>query len=120
MPLPMRSPRRGVVNCPGWRGRLALGASARSPVQRQVEAEDVDPGLAQKPQRAPFDVLVDEAADLVLGEIARLGDAGDLEIGGLRGDVRVEAAARGGDEVDRHGRRSVLALELVDLALDAL
>ena len=45
----------------------------------------------------------DQRADLLRRQVARGGDAGDLELGRGRAEVRVEAAARGGDEVDGTG-----------------
>ena len=65
----------------------------RQSVQRHVEPQHVDAGLADQPEDAPVDMGLDEAAHLVLRQIARLGDRGDLRQGVGRRDVRVEAGA---------------------------
>ncbi len=54
------------------------------------------------------------------GNCARLRHAGNLEQRRFRRNMRIEAAARRGHEVDRNGSRGVLLLELLHVALHAL
>ena len=89
-------------------------------VEVEVEFKDVDAGLAENAELTARGVLRDELADAVFRDAAGFGDAGNLEIGGVGGDVRVEAGAGGGDQVDGNGLAGVLFGELVDGALDAV
>src|ERR1700704_4836560 len=99
----MRGRRKGGTEIRTW-----SGASSRSgAIQREIHRKDIDAGLTEQTQGAALDVLVDDLAHAVLGQVAGLGDARDLEQGGLRRDVWVEAAARGGHEIDRHLRGGV-------------
>src|SRR5260370_34757770 len=63
-------------------------------------------------------MFVDQLPYVVFWEGARLGDARDLEQRGGRGDVGIEAAGRGGDEVNRHRGRRVLGGQLRGIGLD--
>jgi hypothetical protein len=65
-------------------------------------------------------VLREQLADAVFGDAAGFGDAGDLEIGGVGGDVGIEAGAGGGDQVNGNGLAGVLLGELVNGGLDAV
>jgi hypothetical protein len=88
-------------------------------IESEVELQNVDAWLAEHPKSASSGVLLDEVCDDWFRHITRLSDAGNLELGGGRGDVRVETAPRGRDEVNRDGF-VVLGLELLDIALDAV
>ena len=57
----------------------------RLPVERQVELEHVHARLAEEPERASVGVLLDERQDVGEGQSTRLGDAGCLKPGILRG-----------------------------------
>ena len=61
-------------------------------------------------------MLGDELAKRILRHVPRLRNARDLEIGGVRRDVRVEPAARRGYQVDRNLGARVLLLELLHVA----
>src|SRR5262245_25018735 len=87
---------------------------SRHSVEREIERQHVHAGLAEKSERAAFGMLIHELAQAIFGHIAGLGNPGHLEQGGLRRDVRVEAAARGGDQVDRYGSRRVFLFQLLD------
>ena len=101
--------------------RLAEPAQLRRrAIQRQVERQHVDARLAEEAEGAALDVLVDELAHAIFRHVARLRDARHLEQRGLRRDVRIEAAAGRGHQIDRDRRRRVLLLQLVDVALDPL
>ena len=76
-----------------------------SGVERQIQLEHVDARLAEHAERAAFGVLADERRDLGRGQAARSSDARDLILGRGDADVRIEAAARRGDEIDGHRRR---------------
>ena len=73
-------------------------------IQGEVELQDVDPRLAQEPELAAFGMLLDETANGVFGKATCLGHASDLIERGGRADMRVEAAARCGNQIDRDGR----------------
>ena len=76
----------------GGLGVLGFGLEA---VEGHIQEEDVDPGLAEETPLGRLDVFLGELLDLVFGEGAGGGDAGDLEAGGLGADVGVEAAGGG-------------------------
>src|SRR5216683_5764236 len=89
-------------------------------VQRQVELEHVDAGLAQNAGPSRARMVDDQRADGIFAQPAYLGDALHLEFSSCRTDVRVEAAAGGGDHADRDlGRRNpgVLLEELFQALL---
>ncbi len=86
---------------PGGPGRpSALGQG----LERGVQLQDVDAGLAHEAEGAAGGVVLDELLDLLDVEAVLLRDPGDLDLRVLRGDVRVEAGAGGGDGVGRHVR----------------
>ena len=62
----------------------------------------------------------DELAETIFGHVACLRNARDLEVGCLRRDIGIEAAARCRHQVDRDGCRWILGLKLVDVGLDAI
>jgi hypothetical protein len=62
-------------------------------VQGQVQGEHVHSRLAEKAERAPFNVPLDELPDRFRVELADPRDARDLVEGRGGADVRVEAAA---------------------------
>src|SRR5262249_25124297 len=68
-------------------------------VERQVERQDVDGGLAEKAKLAFLRVLLHQLAHFRLGEAAHLRDASDLVLGGGRRDMRIETRAGSGDEI---------------------
>ena len=72
-------------------------------IEREVEAEDVDAGIAEDTQIRPFGVLPDKCAHLIERNAARFCHARDLQLGIARTDVRVEAAARGSYGIGGHG-----------------
>ena len=55
--------------------------------------------------------LVGQLAHGGLGEAALARDAGDLEQGGGRADVRIETGSRAGHQVDRDGHARIVLLE---------
>ena len=63
-------------------------------------------------------VLIDELVDAVFAEVAGFGNAGNLEEGGIGGDVGIETRGGGGDQVDRDGLAGILGGQLIDVALD--
>src|SRR5436853_3066866 len=78
---------------------------ARPRIEREIELEHVHPGLAEQAEQSALGVLGDQAAHDALVQLACPGHAADLIEGGRRADVRIEAAARGGDEIHGHRRR---------------
>ena len=75
-------------------------------IEGEVEKQHVDARLAEQAERAALGVRVDQRAHAVLRR-GRVPSAtrSDLEQRGRRRDVRVEAAAGCGDQVDRHAAR---------------
>jgi len=73
-------------------------------VEGEVEVEGVDAGFAEEAELALGGVVVDEVDEGGFGEVAGVGDAGDLVVGRGGRDVGIEAGAGGGDEVDGDGR----------------
>ena len=69
-------------------------------VESEVELEDVDPGSPKKPSQRPSVFCVDQLRDTLRRETADRCDAAAWRSGVGRGDVRVDAGARGGDRVD--------------------
>ena len=53
--------------------------SGRQLIEREVEQQNIDPRLAQEPEQAAFGLVRDELADAIFGQIARLGNTGNLE-----------------------------------------
>ena len=70
-------------------------------VESHIETHHVDVRLTDQAEKASFDRLRDEIANLRLRQATRLGDARHLEERGRRRDVRVEAAGGRRDEVGR-------------------
>ncbi len=69
-----------------------LGSSLRLElIERAVQGQHVDVGLADDPERPPLHVGVDQRTHLILGKVAGLRDARHLEQGGGRRDVRIGA-----------------------------
>ena len=58
--------------------------------------------FAQYAKQTAGRIILDEAAELVLRQAARLGDPGNLEQSGGGGNVGIKAAGRGGNEIDRN------------------
>ena len=100
----------------GIRGRNGLLAEL---VQVEIEREHVDPRLAQHAQVARSDVRCDELVHRILAQVAGFGYPGNLVKGAVRADVRVEAGAGRGDQVNRDGLAVVGRGQLVDVALNA-
>ena len=98
-PLPARrrgrpgaSPRSRAPRSP-----RSAGAACRSPaiVQRQVELQDVHAGLAEEAEAAASVCSSTSARTSAAVQAALARDPGDLLIGVLRADVRVEPGAAG-------------------------
>ena len=70
----------------------------RQAVQRKVEPEDVDPGFAQEAQLPTLGVLGDQLADPVRREGPRPCHSAHLVVCRGRRDVRIQPAARAGDQ----------------------
>src|SRR6185437_15335337 len=96
------SPPQSTVREPAGLHPSSSPASRR--IESEVELQNVDARLAEEAEGAALYLRRDELPDLRLGEAARPRDPRHLKIGRRRRDVGVEAAARGRDEVDRHGR----------------
>ena len=100
---------------------MAPSSAAREPVKGEVEKQDVDPPLTeQRRSSRPSVCSLTRARTSVLGQSARLGDARHLKQGSYRRDVRVEAAAGGGDQVGRHRGTWVLGSSLSTSARTAV
>ena len=129
-------PRR--ANKPTWRANARVGARSRADcagmslsigaiapllqVTRRGRASSArlssstfTRGSPRKPSQRSSVWAATSVAHLRLGQVAGGGDAGDLELGRGRADVRVEPAARRGDQVDGH---RALAAQLLDAGLD--
>ncbi len=76
--------------------------SAARPIEREVQLEHVDSGLAEEPEGALVGVRVDEVEHLIDVEAACGGHSGRLELGVRDRDVRVEPAPRRGHRIDGH------------------
>ena len=85
-------------------------------IEVQVELEDVDTGFAEEAELAAFGVTDDELADGGFGEVALVGDAGDLEVSGGGCDVGIKARSGSGDEVDGDVGVGVILLECGDVS----
>ena len=85
----------GPIICAAMRSRARLSANT------------LTRGSPRSAEQAAFDVALDQLAHLLLGKLARLGDARHLEECGFRRDMRIETAARRGDEIDRNRSRRV-------------
>ena len=87
-------------------------------VQRQIQRQNINPGLAEQSSHAALGVLRDQLADAIFRHLPRLRHARHLEQRRLRRDIGIEAAARGGDEIDGDGAPGIFGLQLVDVFLD--
>jgi hypothetical protein len=84
--------------------RLSAGVSLRfDSIQRQIEFEHVHSRLAEQACRPFLDMGGHESVHHILRKPARGGDARNLKIGRVGRNIRIEAAARSGDEVDGTG-----------------
>src|SRR3989442_919377 len=86
------------------RGRAGSGRGLPR-IECQVEAENVHAWLTEQAEQPALGVQRDQALHDGLVELAGPGHTTDLILGRRRADVRVETAARRGDEVHRHRRR---------------
>ena len=77
-------------------------------------------GSPMTPRKRSSICAFDELAHGVFGKAARLGHARHLEIGRGRRDVGIEAAGRGGDEIDRDRRVGIFGVQLRRIARHAL
>jgi hypothetical protein len=68
--------------------------SGGQPVEREIEQQDIHARLAQKTEEATLDMIADKLTQAIFRQVARFGDTGDLEVGSLGRDVRIEPAAR--------------------------
>src|ERR1051325_9557840 len=76
-------------------------------VERQVELQHVNLWLAEQAGETALDLAVDQLLQGIFGELARFGDARDLEACGFRRNVWIEAAAGRGHQVrQRPDRKS--------------
>ena len=71
-------------------------------IQREVELQDIYPRFAEETELLALGLLCDECRHVTLGQVPLAGDAGDLVIRCSDADIRIEAAPRGGDEIDRN------------------
>ena len=97
---------------PRFDGIILTHSSRAEPVEREVEVEHVDRLLAEDAEGPAVDVVVDQLADLGDAQPPDVGDARGLEARVGDGDVGVEPGARRRDGVD--GDLDVVA-ELVEL-----
>ena len=109
--------------------RLARSSSALQGAARQqtwldsfikghVQRQDIDRRLAEYTKFAGLDGLIDQRTDLGLIQATRLCNARHLEIGGFRRDMRIKAAAGGGNQIHRHGSAWIASLQCVRFRLD--
>ena len=90
------------------------GVPARS--RARFSASTFTPGSPKTPRVRPSICSATSWRTRILRHVTRLRNARDLEIGGLRRDVRVEPAARRGYQIDRNLGARVLLLELLHVA----
>ena len=83
-------------------------------IQGYIEVQHIDARLSEQAELPAGDVLLDKLPDAVLIKVTGSCDAGRLEERGVRSDVRVEAGAGGGDQVDGHRRAGILGREFAD------
>src|ERR1039457_3364602 len=89
-------------------------------VERQIELKNIHPRLAEQAEGPTLGALGNELTQAVFWHVTRLGDTGHLEQSGRRRNVRIEAAARSGHQIDRDRRRWILLLERLHIGLDAV
>ena len=87
---------------------LRRALAGRKLVEREIEQQYIDARLAQDTEQAILDIVADKLPHAIFGQVAGLGNSRDLEVGGLRRDVRVEAAAGRGHQIDRDGSAGIL------------
>ena len=120
-PLARRSKRKagGLVSHPAQVGEPLRANSVRQTIQREIQVEDIHARLADKTERPPLDVLIDQAPNSRLSQAARLGDTRNLIVGIVGRDVGIEAGGGSSHHIDGHGLALVLRGQLVDIALNA-
>lgn len=89
-------------------------------IQSEVQFQNVDAGFAEQAEIALGGVLLDQIAEGGFPQSAFMGDAGDLKIGGGRGDVGIEAGRGCGDEIDGNGLRRIFLVQSLGVGLDAV
>src|SRR6266545_6753901 len=102
------APRPAFIRAAGTTRRTAtaqLTPERVSLVQREVELEHIDPGLAYEAQRPPGLVFLDHLQYLADRDASGLRDPLGLQPRVRGADLRVETAAAGGHRVRRHPRR---------------
>ena len=73
----------------------ALGrATVLQVVKGEIELQDIDMSLAEKPEPAAFQVLIDQRPQAAFRHATRPGYARYLKIGACRRDVGIKAACR--------------------------
>src|SRR5258708_24851653 len=88
-------------------------------VELQIQFQDIDARFTQKSQVAIHCVFADKTANVVFFHATRMSHARNLEVCGGRGDIGVQARARGGHQVHRDWNIGILGLELLYIALYA-
>src|SRR5439155_13403708 len=86
------------------RQSFPVESSSSLSVEGQVQGQHVHPRLAEDAEPPTFDVGLHHFSYRCHFQVSRLRDALDLIEGGRRADVRIEAAARGRDEIHGNGR----------------
>ena len=84
-------------------GRQGIGV-----VKREVQDQDVDPRHAEDTEKAALRLTIDDRRHLAWRDAARGRDPRRLSGGVGERDVGIEAAARGGDRLDRNHADAVL------------
>ena len=90
--------RGGILQCGRWHYGDAMCAQI---VQGEVEFQNVYAGFTEKTELFILGLLCDECRDITFGQVPLAGNAGNLVIRCSDADIRIEAASRGGDKVDR-------------------
>ena len=71
-------------------------------VEREVQLQNIDSGVAEHPEVTSIGVLLDELADFVFAQSPRFSHARKLELGITQTDLWIEAAARRSNCIRRH------------------
>ena len=89
-------------------------------IQRQVQPQNIDPGLTDQPKKAALDGGLDQLPQFAFVETTRLGDGRDLCERRLRRDVGVKTRGRRRHSVRRNRSLARLRAPRLDARLDAI
>src|SRR5262245_24769376 len=71
-------------------------------VEREVQLQNIDAGLAEHAEITAIDVLLDEFANFVFAQGTSFSDTRDLQLSITHADLWIKAAARSSNCIRRH------------------